>query len=181
MSRVFLPRGHSPQRPHWLAGVGELELRNVVANYPFETLCRFAAKQPNSGHGDHSRLSCSAGDTQLGTELCRDLQEAFCTGVGRVAEKARIGRDLFRSEDHRPAAKPATPLLSLRWTSRARRACVVRTHAEPARLAPLTPPAPMGLRSRHQIEEAVARREAGETLTDIGRSYGVSHSTISRL
>jgi DNA invertase Pin-like site-specific DNA recombinase len=35
--------------------------------------------------------------------------------------------------------------------------------------------------SRYQIEEAVARREAGETLTDIGRSYGVSHSTISRL
>src|SRR5437660_233912 len=36
-----------------------------------------------------------------------------------VAEKARIGRDLFRSEDDPPAAKPATPLLSLRWTFRA--------------------------------------------------------------
>jgi DNA invertase Pin-like site-specific DNA recombinase len=35
--------------------------------------------------------------------------------------------------------------------------------------------------NRYQIEEAVARREAGETLTNIGRSYGVSHSTISRL
>jgi DNA invertase Pin-like site-specific DNA recombinase len=35
--------------------------------------------------------------------------------------------------------------------------------------------------SRYQIEEAVARRQAGETLSDIGRSYGVSHSTISRL
>jgi hypothetical protein len=34
-------------------------------------------------------------------------------------DKARIGRDLFfRSEDDRPAAKPATPLLSLRWTFR---------------------------------------------------------------
>ena len=32
-----------------------------------------------------------------------------------------------------------------------------------------------------QIKEALTRREAGETLTDIGRSYGVSHSTISRL
>src|SRR6266480_6471789 len=61
-----------------------------------------------------------------------------------VAEKARIGRDLFRSEDDRPAAKPATPLLSLRWTFRAKRACVVITDAEPDRLAPLTPPAPMG-------------------------------------
>jgi DNA invertase Pin-like site-specific DNA recombinase len=33
----------------------------------------------------------------------------------------------------------------------------------------------------HQIREALNRREAGETLTDIGRSYNVSHSTISRL
>ena len=32
-----------------------------------------------------------------------------------------------------------------------------------------------------QIAEAIARREAGEPLTYIGRSYGVSHSTISRL
>jgi DNA invertase Pin-like site-specific DNA recombinase len=39
---------------------------------------------------------------------------------------------------------------------------------------------PMKL-SRYQIEEALARREAGEPMADIGRSYGVSHSTISRL
>jgi transposase-like protein len=33
----------------------------------------------------------------------------------------------------------------------------------------------------HQRREAIARREAGdETLTDIARSYNVSHSTISR-
>jgi DNA invertase Pin-like site-specific DNA recombinase len=32
-----------------------------------------------------------------------------------------------------------------------------------------------------QAREAIARREAGELMTDIGRSYGVSHSTISRL
>jgi DNA invertase Pin-like site-specific DNA recombinase len=35
--------------------------------------------------------------------------------------------------------------------------------------------------SRFQIAEALARREAGEALTEIGRAYGVSHSTISRL
>jgi DNA invertase Pin-like site-specific DNA recombinase len=35
--------------------------------------------------------------------------------------------------------------------------------------------------SAFQISEAKARREAGECLADIGRSYGVSHSTISRL
>jgi DNA invertase Pin-like site-specific DNA recombinase len=33
----------------------------------------------------------------------------------------------------------------------------------------------------HQIAEAKARRAAGEALAEIGRSYNVSHSTISRL
>jgi DNA invertase Pin-like site-specific DNA recombinase len=33
----------------------------------------------------------------------------------------------------------------------------------------------------HQRREAIARREAGEVLTHIARSYNVSHSTISRL
>src|SRR5205823_11684382 len=33
----------------------------------------------------------------------------------------------------------------------------------------------------HQRREAIARREAGVVLTDIARSYNVSHSTISRL
>jgi DNA invertase Pin-like site-specific DNA recombinase len=33
----------------------------------------------------------------------------------------------------------------------------------------------------HQRREALARREAGEALAEIGRSYNVSHSTISRL
>jgi DNA invertase Pin-like site-specific DNA recombinase len=33
----------------------------------------------------------------------------------------------------------------------------------------------------HQIAEARKRREAGEALSDIGRSFNVSHSTISRL
>jgi len=35
--------------------------------------------------------------------------------------------------------------------------------------------------SRFQIEEALARRASGETTTEIGKSYNVSHSTISRL
>ena len=35
--------------------------------------------------------------------------------------------------------------------------------------------------SPHQRQEAVRRREAGEALVENGRSYNVSHSTISRL
>jgi DNA invertase Pin-like site-specific DNA recombinase len=33
----------------------------------------------------------------------------------------------------------------------------------------------------HQRSEALKRRDAGEPLVEIGRSYAVSHSTISRL
>lgn len=33
----------------------------------------------------------------------------------------------------------------------------------------------------HQQREALARREAGEPLTDIARTFGVSHTTIGRL
>jgi DNA invertase Pin-like site-specific DNA recombinase len=35
--------------------------------------------------------------------------------------------------------------------------------------------------TKHQIAEALQRRNNGEPLTEIGRSYNVSHSTISRL
>lgn len=35
--------------------------------------------------------------------------------------------------------------------------------------------------TQHQRHEALARKVAGEVLTDIARSYNVSHSTISRL
>ena len=35
--------------------------------------------------------------------------------------------------------------------------------------------------SPHQRREAIARRDAGEALTDIARTYGVSHTTIMRL
>ncbi len=38
-----------------------------------------------------------------------------------------------------------------------------------------------GCVNAHQRQEALARREAGETLMNIARSYGVSHPTIMRL
>ena len=33
----------------------------------------------------------------------------------------------------------------------------------------------------HQVKEALRRRDAGEPMRDIARTYNVSHSTISRL
>jgi DNA invertase Pin-like site-specific DNA recombinase len=35
--------------------------------------------------------------------------------------------------------------------------------------------------TKHQRREAIARRDAGETLTAIARTFGVSHTTIGRL
>jgi hypothetical protein len=54
-----------------VAGHVRFELRNVVVNYPFERSHRFPEIQPYSGHGDYSRLSCGAGDPQLGPEKKR--------------------------------------------------------------------------------------------------------------
>ena len=67
------------------------DLRNVVANYPFEKSRRFAAIQPNFGHGDHSRLSCGVGDTQLGRRpgsLGRDA----CAGEHQPSSRGLAGR-----------------------------------------------------------------------------------------
>ena len=33
----------------------------------------------------------------------------------------------------------------------------------------------------HQRQEALKRREAGDSLSDIARTYGVAHTTIARL
>jgi DNA invertase Pin-like site-specific DNA recombinase len=35
--------------------------------------------------------------------------------------------------------------------------------------------------NKHQVREALTRREAGESVVEIARTFGVSHSTISRL
>ncbi len=87
-----------------------LGLRNVVANYPFESSRGFPQSEPNSGYADHSRLSCSAGGyaaSGLGSAGIFSKRSARTWPSFGVAEKARIGRDLFfRSEDHRLAAKP---------------------------------------------------------------------------
>src|SRR5262249_5505019 len=66
MSKERVPGSHlSWWRLDCLAGVRGLELRNVVANYPFESSRGFPGCEPDSGHGDHSRLSCSAAATDF--------------------------------------------------------------------------------------------------------------------
>src|SRR5215471_10059030 len=80
MSHVFLQARNTPQRRDCLAGVGGLELRNVVAKYPFERSHRFPGIQPNSGHRDYSRLSCGIEDTQLGPSA--RISAAACAAGG---------------------------------------------------------------------------------------------------
>jgi hypothetical protein len=130
-----------------MAGYVGLELGNVVANYPFESSRRFPGSQSNSSHGDHSRLSCGVGDTQLGAGFCRDLQQAFCTGVGHHAASPRrhelaaissfdqkmIGRR--QSQQHHCAVCAGLSAPRER----------VVTDTEPDRLVPLAPPAPRAL------------------------------------
>jgi hypothetical protein len=48
------------------ANQGGLELRNVVAKYPFERSHRFSVIEPNSGRRDYSRSSCDGGRCSSG-------------------------------------------------------------------------------------------------------------------
>jgi hypothetical protein len=82
--------------------------------FPFESSRGFPRSAPNFGHGDHSRLSCSAGDTQLGAGFRRDLQQALWTDVGHRSASPR--RHEFRSEDD-PSLAPPTKYVVLDLTS----------------------------------------------------------------
>src|SRR5215204_1572652 len=144
MSRVRTPVEITPQRLNWLAELVGLELRNVVAKYRLERSHGFPGIRPNPGHRDYSRLSCGVWETQLEPNA-RMSAGMLAPGVGRSL-KAGNCRDFCRSRDDPAAANPAKPLLTLRWTFTAKRACVVVTDSEPDRLAPLPPPAPLGLR-----------------------------------
>jgi DNA invertase Pin-like site-specific DNA recombinase len=61
---------------------------------------------------------------------------------------------------------------------------LIRTRTGEGRQLAMARGVVMGRRPKltiHQRREAIARRESGEVLTDIARSFNVSHSTISRL
>jgi len=84
-----------------VAGHVGLELRNVVANYLFESSRRFAGSKPNSGHSDHSHLSCGAGGTQLGPGASiprassRTRWSSICIAEKCAGRPARPARSRF--------------------------------------------------------------------------------------
>jgi DNA-binding NarL/FixJ family response regulator len=71
-----------------------------------------------------------------------------------------------------PTRFPATSVYQLEAGSGAARQAVEIATAERGRKPKLT---------KHQQTEALARMAQGETLTEIAKSYNVSHITISRL
>src|SRR5262245_13842071 len=125
MLRVFLPRGHSPLRPDWLAGQRGLELRNVVAKYPFE---RFA---------QISRDPAEFWPWRLFAFELRSRQGCLC-GRWSLAEVAGRAAISCRSRDDPAAANCATPAGSRsmsqdnRWT---RRSCAAASAAASCLLA----------------------------------------------
>jgi len=58
------------------------DLRNVVANYPFERSHRFAGIQSNSGHRDNWRLSC--GVRRVSAVSCVWGRTGNCSGKKRI-------------------------------------------------------------------------------------------------
>src|SRR2546430_17012633 len=80
------------RRPDCVAGHVRLELRNVGAKYPFERSNRFARIQPNSSHGDYSRLSCGVEETQLGrsARISAALLARTLAKIGRASCRERV-------------------------------------------------------------------------------------------
>jgi len=79
-----------------VAGHVRLELRNVVAKYPFERSLRFPGIQQNSDHRDYSPLSCGVGWTQLGPRT-QGITEETATPWGRPESFSIEGARRLRS------------------------------------------------------------------------------------
>jgi len=144
---VALSQKSDSWRPVCMAGHVGLELTNVEANYPSAKPRGFPRSAPNFGHGDRSRLLQRRGYAARGRVLLgifSSILHGHWPSCG-VAEKVRIGRDLFNQKMIRPRQSQQHHC-SICAGLPAKRACVVSRDAEPDRLAPLTPPAPLGLR-----------------------------------
>lgn len=140
------------------------------------------------GHGSHCPVLSRNGSQRVQQIACRACQPVepgheHCTAIVQFGQQPRqllavlpcvvgAANATFRSL-HDAWADTTTPHGRLIVTvpegrKRARARGVL--FGRPRKLMP------------HQRREAIARRDTGdETLTDIARSYNVSHSTISRL
>jgi hypothetical protein len=67
-----------------------LELGNVIANYPFESSRGFRRSEPNSGHGDHSRLSCREPRAAPQLQLQGGRRRAQSGLLGRRQRRDRV-------------------------------------------------------------------------------------------
>jgi hypothetical protein len=105
---VFHP---SSGRPDCVAGHVRLELRNVVAKYPFERSPGFPETQPISGYRDYSRLSCgvvirSSGLVLPGSSVLRTLR---CTFIAKGACVVVTDPEPDRLPPHGPASACRPP------------------------------------------------------------------------
>jgi DNA invertase Pin-like site-specific DNA recombinase len=146
------------------------------------------------------KISGARSDRKQLARLIAGLDKGDVLVVTRLDRLARSTRDLLNLLD--AVAKKGAGFRSLRdkWadttTAHGRLMLTVlgglaefereliRTRTGEGRQRAMARGVVMGRRPKltaHQRREAIARREAGEVLTDIARSFNVSHSTISRL
>ena len=146
-----------------------------------------------------SRKPCARSDRKQLTRLMGALEKGGRVGSHRLDRLARSTRDLFLISWRRCRKGAGFKSLKIRLnttTAHGRLMLTVlgglaefereliRTRTGEGRERAKARGVILGRKPKltgHQRREAIARREAGEVLTDIARSYNVSHSTISRL
>ena len=128
----------------------------------------------------------SPGDTLIVTKLdrlarsTRDLLNVLDTGRGKAGAGSRSLADALGRHHHAAGELMLTVLGGLAEFERH----LILARTDEGRKRAQARGVKFGRKLKltlHQHREAIARREAGEALIDIGRTYNVSHSTISRL
>jgi hypothetical protein len=120
------------------------------------------------------------------------LGEGDVLMVTRLDRLARSTRDLLNTLTRSPNLAPASSRSAICGATRPRRTAglatferhLIRARTSEGQARAKAAGVHMGRPPKltpHQRREAIARRDAGETLSDIGRTYGVSHTTIGRL
>src|SRR5450759_659529 len=125
------------------------------------------------------------GDTLLVTRLDRLARSTrdLLTTLAQIAEKGAGFRSLGDAWADTTTAHGRLMLTVLGGLAEFERE-LIRTRTGEGRARAVARGVRLGRKPKltgHQRKEAIARRQAGEVLTDIARTYNVSHSTISRL